>query len=53
MTGASSPSSFQMARRKFVDACAAFAQQATDIEAGYWKTGSVPRRQHDALTSKE
>ena len=34
MTGAVSQSSFQIARRKFVDACAAFAQQASDIEGG-------------------
>ena len=32
MMPARSTSSFQIARRKFVDACAAFAQQASDIE---------------------
>lgn len=33
MTAAGSQSPFQIARRKFVDACTAYAQQASDIEA--------------------
>jgi hypothetical protein len=31
-TGASTQSSFQIARRQFVDACAAFAEQASEVE---------------------